>query len=289
MIQIQKWNTYIKERSPLPALFIISAAAAITPLAMLHTFDLKVLIGSLIFTTLMLIQMRLGDEIKDFEKDKIIHPERPLPRGLLSIKEVTQALYAIFFLTLIVGTAIAFSISMIGGISLALTSLFAWLMYKEFFIGHALAKEPMTYALTHQVIVFPLYAWVALTFDPTLFNNTLFQGWLLASFGASFTFEICRKLDPNAHSLAATYAHHYGRPLTVFFVCLFLALAYYGSLTGGFLSWSGPILVLVFLSLLAFLAKPKLYKAVEGTSVLLSLIIMWAPTFQWLASLWGKK
>jgi 4-hydroxybenzoate polyprenyltransferase len=288
MNQIKKWNTYIKERSPLPALMIISAAAGITPLAIIKTFDLKVLVGSLIFTTLMLIQMRLGDEIKDFEKDKIIHPERPLPRGLLNLNEVTKALYLIFIFTLIVGIILAFSVSLYGGLSLALTTLFAWLMYKEFFIGHSLSKEPMTYALSHQVIVFPLYAWAGLSYDPSLRHNALFIGWLVASFGASFTFEIGRKLDPKAHELAGTYAHHYGRPLTIFFMILLVGVTTYGAQMGGILIFCLPTLSLVIMSLIAFLAKPNLFRVVEGTTVLSSLIIMWAPTIQWARSMWGN-
>jgi 4-hydroxybenzoate polyprenyltransferase len=289
MNQLKKWNTYIKERSPLPALMIISAAAGITPLAILKTFDLKVLVGSLVFTTLMLIQMRLGDEIKDYEKDKIIHPERPLPRGLLNLEEVTKALYAIFFLTLLVGIILAFSVSGLGGLSLALTTFFAWLMYKEFFIGHSLSKEPMTYALSHQIIVFPLYAWAGLCYEKELIQNPIFLGWLIASFGASFTFEIGRKLDPNAHKLAGTYAHHYGRPLTVFFMFLLISLSVYGCFVGGILPLCLPILGLVIASLVTFLLKPNLFKIVEGATVLSSLLIMWAPTIQWIKSMWGNS
>jgi 4-hydroxybenzoate polyprenyltransferase len=288
MNQMKKWKIYIKERSPLPALMIISAAAAITPLSILKTFDLKVLVASLIFTTLMLIQMRLGDEIKDFEKDKIIHPERPLPRGLLNLDEVTRALYTVFFFTLVVGIILSFSVSLLGGLSLAATTIFAWLMYKEFFIGHSLSKEPMTYALSHQIIVFPLYAWAGLCYDQTLIHNSIFIGWLIASFGASFTFEIGRKLDPNAHELAGTYAHHYGRPLTVLFMILLIALTTYGCHIAGILNLCLPVLVLVALSLGTFLWKPKLFKIVEGTTVLSSLLIMWAPTFQWIKTMWGN-
>ena len=40
---------------------------------------------------LFFAELRLMDELKDYEKDLIAHPERPLPRGLLSREEVRAA------------------------------------------------------------------------------------------------------------------------------------------------------------------------------------------------------
>lgn len=98
-------------------------------------------------------------------------------------------------------------------------------MFREFYIGKTLNNQPMLYAFSHQLIVFPIHAWVALAMNEKLLHNSYFQGWLLANFGASFTFEICRKLDPSAHKLAQTYAHHYGRKLTVAWTALFISIS----------------------------------------------------------------
>jgi len=92
MTSFSKWMTYLKERSPLPALLGLSAMAAISSLGFRSEFSLSLFLCGIIFNTLIFIQLRLGDEVKDYEKDKIVNPTRPLPRGLLSPAEVARAM-----------------------------------------------------------------------------------------------------------------------------------------------------------------------------------------------------
>lgn len=287
MSSFKKWTTYLQERSPLAALGFISAGIAISSMAFLGKFSTEVFILGLIFNILILVQMRLGDEIKDFEKDKVMHPTRPLPRGLLTISEVYKALLGILFLNIVVGISIGIFKLWYGGAGLILSTVFAWLMFKEFYIGEKLNKEPMLYALTHQVIVFPIHAWVGLTLDPNLLHNKLFMGWLIANFGASFTFEICRKLDPGAHKLAQTYAHHYGRKLTALICTLFILISAYGAKMADFHMASWPVLILLWISLILWISKPHLFKLAAAFSALSSVIILWAPAVEWLINKWS--
>jgi hypothetical protein len=111
---------------------------------------------------------------------------------------------------------------MMGAFLLALSTIFGILMYHEFFIGKELNKYPMLYAFSHQIIVFFIYGWTALAINPSLVESKLFLGWLLANFGSSFNFEICRKLNPNSHPLAQTYVQFYGPQKTVFFSLIFI-------------------------------------------------------------------
>jgi 4-hydroxybenzoate polyprenyltransferase len=283
---MKKWMTYLNERSPLAALSFLSAGIAISTMLGTGQRNWWLALFCVVVNNLIFIQMRLGDELKDYENDKIINPTRPLPRGLLTPAEVLTALKLIFGLLVACGLVVGY-FSIPAGIALVLTPVFAWLMFREFYIGQSLAKSPMLYALSHQVIVFPLFGWFGLLLIPGLYRNPFFLCWLLANFGASFTFEICRKLNPDAHKLANTYAHYYGRPKTVGFTSIFMLYSAVGAYGAGFLWYSLPALVILFLSLVYWMKVPQKYKIPAGLSALSSAIILWAPTVQWLVKKWS--
>lgn len=284
---IKKWFVYLQERSPLAALGFISSGIVLSSMAYVEEFKPSLFMIGLLINTLLFIQMRLGDEIKDLDKDRIIHPDRPLPRGLLTVTEVMKVKILILVFLLIASLLIAINYSWIGGLALGISTVFAWLMFREFYIGKTLNNQPMLYAFSHQLIVFPIHAWVALAMNEKLLHNSYFQGWLLANFGASFTFEICRKLDPSAHKLAQTYAHHYGRKLTVAWTALFISISAYGVQKAHLENVACPILLVLLISLILWMARPKHFKLVAALSTLSSIIILWSPAVKWLISVWS--
>lgn len=286
---MNRFMTYLNERSPLPALTFLSAGIVCSAMAVLQEFQWPLFIGAILINNLLFIQMRLGDELKDFETDKIINPTRPLPRGLYKTSEVMRILEVLLSLLIGLGLLIGVTLSVPGGCALVIASIFSWLMFKEFYISHTLDKSPMIYAITHQVIVFPLFAWPGLTQDPTLFESKIFLGWLLANFGASFTFEICRKLNPSAHELAKTYAHHYGRTKTVVFCAIFMTISAIGACYAGFGIYSWVALSILLISLLLWHQKPEMYKLPAGLSALSSAVILWSPFVMWVLKVWSRS
>lgn len=282
MSNLKKWQTYLQERSPLPALIFISALGAVSSLAFNNEFNAGLFFSAILFNTLIFIQLRLGDEVKDFEKDKIVNPTRPLPRGLLTTMDLASAMNKILLVVVVAGVGLGLLKSWPGGIILSGASIFAWLMYKEFFIGEVLNKEPMVYAISHQVIVFLIYGWVTLASDSSLITDRAFQGWLLANFAGSFCFEICRKLNPQAHKLAQTYAQHYGPGPTVLICSIFICLMALGSFMAGFGVWMILPLIALELMLLKWIQKPEGYKKIEGVATLAGLIVVAAPAIMWL-------
>ncbi len=102
------------------------------------------------------LQLRIADEFKDYETDLRFRPERPVPRGLVSLREL-----------LVVGIASGL-LQLVASLSLdvrILVPLFiAWaylcLMTAEFFIPTWLEAHPAPYLLSHLVIL-PLIAWLA--------------------------------------------------------------------------------------------------------------------------------
>jgi olefin beta-lactone synthetase len=286
MNQFSKWLTYLKERSPLPALLTLSAIIAISSMSFRSEFEPLLFLAGVIFTTLIFIQLRLGDEVKDFEKDKIVNPTRPLPRGLLRPAEVRQAMHLVVILLLIASLALALFYDPPGGILLSSAAVFGWLMYHEFFIGEKLNQFPILYALSHQIIVFAIFGWIGLSLDSSLMHERMFQGWVLANFGASFCFEITRKLNPHAHEMAQTYPQHYGRVKTALFAYCCIVIIAVGSLMAGFGPWMLLPLALLTLVLTKWIKTPEKYKQVEGINALCGLIVALAPALQWLIRSW---
>jgi 4-hydroxybenzoate polyprenyltransferase len=282
MNYFSRWMTYLQERSPLPALLFISATGSLSSLAFRQNFDLGLFLVGIFFNTLIFIQLRLGDEVKDFEKDKVVNPLRPLPRGLLSPQEVLRAMNLLSGIILLGSGGLSYFYHPLGALILALATLFGQLMYHEFFMGAALNKSPLLYALTHQIIVFFIYGWVALSASASVIEQKVFLGWLLANFGASFTFEICRKLNPKTHPMAHTYAQHYG-PWKTYLLCLvFIFLMAMGSFITGIGWWVAPLLILLALGLYRWIKDPTSFKKIEALSALAGIIIAAGPAIMWL-------
>jgi hypothetical protein len=277
-----RWARYVAERSPPAALVFIGAGISMAPMALRNEFD-PVLLGiGVLATFLLLAQMRLGDEIKDLRKDREIHPERPLPRGLLSLREVTQGMLVIMLLVVLLAVLGARHYgSLFGGRALLFTTAYIWLMWKEFFVGQKLSKEPMTYAFTHQLVVFPLYGWTGAMYGSDFALGTEYLGYLTYCFGASFFFEIARKLDPDAHPLMGTYLHHYGPRQTALFLAFCSMISLMGAVFSGDEMWVGPIQLLVLASVFLVPAKPEKFKVVEGIAMLNATVLMWVPTLRW--------
>jgi 4-hydroxybenzoate polyprenyltransferase len=285
----RRWAIYLGERSPPAALLFISAGVALAPMAQRRSIDWALLAIATAGLFGLLVLMRLGDELKDLEKDRVIHPQRPLPRGLLTVAEAQAGMAAVSLLILAGAGAGSCRWGIPGGILLAGALAYIWLMYKEFFLGPALAREPMLYALSHQLVVFPLYGWVGAFAGGDLVASRDYLAWLLYNFGASMTFEICRKLDPRAHRREDTYLHHYGVRTTTAIVCAFVLISVCGGVAAGHQWWLLPVQVPLLLSLILLPLKPGRFKVIEGLSAISAAWHIWAPVSRWAVSAWAMK
>lgn len=100
-------------------------------------------------TLLFFFKLRLLDEVKDRESDILHHPERPLPRKLLSEGEVTQSAFIIMVVEIFLFSLYGFP-AFLGALVVVGYSL---VMYKEFFIKDWLRSHLTTYAVTHTFVV----------------------------------------------------------------------------------------------------------------------------------------
>ncbi len=272
------WLTYTIERFPPPVYLLVvggfvlsgaaAAGAALAPIPIAWAG-----VGLLAF----FFELRLMDELKDFEKDKIANPGRPLPRGLLSPELVRRAIGGIAAAMAVLGVVLVGAVTPSAGVLYLLLTAYLWLMYREFYIGTWLSDRPILYAITHQVILLPMVAFAACCFVPEAWRLAPVWYMGMVSLGGFFAYEVCRKLDPLAHPVLKTYLSVYGPRGTVLLVFCALVVAAIGAgLMGaraGIVLW--PVEGLLAASLAILLACPNRYKIVEGVASISLLAHLW--------------
>jgi 4-hydroxybenzoate polyprenyltransferase len=194
-----RWWTYQKERfpvfghGPLIAAFSFCAVAYSAHLRQPGSWPafnsaLVAFLSAFIF----FLQLRIADEFKDFEEDSRWRPYRPVPRGLVSLRELGW----IFAGGCALQLSAALWLEPRQVIVLAITWTYLALMSREFFVRKWLKARPITYLWTHMLIM-PLvdfYAtscdWMGTVGSPP--SGLLF--FLLASFCNGVVIELGRKI-----------------------------------------------------------------------------------------------
>jgi len=110
--------------------------------------SVKVILG-LISTFFVFFHLRLMDEFKDYEEDKVAYPERLLSRGIIKKADLSKLLISL------IGMELAINIYIGKGalIAWAVVFIYSALMYKEFFAEELLNKVMVLYLITHQAII----------------------------------------------------------------------------------------------------------------------------------------
>ncbi len=202
-IRHNRWWIYQRERFPvfgnglLIAAFSFSAVSFSTLLrtpaqAAVELPPLPAFAVALITAFLFFLQLRIADEFKDFDEDSRYRPYRPVPRGLIKLRELAVVGLLAGFLQLVAGLLL--NPALLG--ILLTVWLYLALMSKEFFVRDWIKRRPVTYLWTHMLIM-PLidfYAtacdWLPATGKPP---SGLFW-FLMVSFFNGVVIEIGRKL-----------------------------------------------------------------------------------------------
>lgn len=194
-----KWWTYQRERFPVIAhspLLLAFSFSAISYSALLRGKiewpDTKGIAVAFITSLTFFLQLRIADEFKDCAEDTRFRPYRPVPRGLVTLRELgfVGALAAVT----------QFSLALALQPSLILLLVLAWaylaLMSVEFFARDWLKARPITYLWTHMLIV-PLVDYYATACDWLAQGAAQPSGlrwFLLVSFCNGIMIEVGRKL-----------------------------------------------------------------------------------------------
>ncbi|SRR5579883_2862077 len=220
--QLTKWMKYQKERFPLGKYSLLVAAFSASGLSLSylltnarHPLTAQMFIVAFITTFLIFFQLRVADEHKDFEFDAKYHPERPVPRGLVSLRELRVLAGVSAFVQL----ALCLSLNPVLLFPLAAAWLYMWLMTVEFFAGDWLRKHPILYMLSHMCILF--FTDLFITSCHFMVSNVVpppaLAYFLATSFCLGVVIELGRKIkSPQDETNAGdTYSHLWGHQAAV--------------------------------------------------------------------------
>ena len=270
------WIIYFKERFPLVVYLPVVVGINLSGISVgLYNFRLPPLVAAIVGLLIFFFQLRLMDDSKDHEKDTIAHPDRPLPRGLLLSDEVHSVIMKTMWVMFAYGLFLTMAFSALAGLAYLILTAYLWLMYREFYMGKWLNRHQILYAFSHQIVLVPVCMFPVLLSKPAfaIFPNAFCFSILLL--GAFFTYEISRKLDPDAHPILQTYRSLYGTG-----GCFFLILV--GAFISGYAAWclgvnhlTWPFLILLLISYATLTQrKPRLVKTVASVSLLFHIWVL---------------
>jgi hypothetical protein len=104
----------------------------------------------------LFFQLRVSDEVKDADEDRRFRPERPVPRGLVSLPLLIGLALLVAFLQALV--AALYAPALLG----LLLLVWAWmgLMAVEFFAPTWLRSHPFAYLVSHMVVMPFIDLWI---------------------------------------------------------------------------------------------------------------------------------
>jgi 4-hydroxybenzoate polyprenyltransferase len=193
---------------------------------------------------LSFFQLRIADEFKDFEEDSRYRPYRPVPRGLVKLRELAGVWAGCMALQL----ALCLWLDPRLVILLVATWIYFGLMTKEFFARRWLKARPIAYMVSHMAIM-PLvdfYAtgcdWVPLHYARPPEGLGLF---LLVSLFNGVVIEIGRKLRSPQDEEAGveTYTFLWGRGRAVIvWLAMMVATGTLAFMAARYIGFQDPVL-----------------------------------------------
>lgn len=218
-----RWWIYQRERfpvlahSPVILAFSLSAISYSALLRGAHSLPgWKPCLVAFLSSFLSFLQLRLADEFKDFEEDSKFRPYRPVPRGLIKLRELGWVWVGCILLQL--GLCLWLAPRLI--LLLAITWVYLGLMTEEFFARRWLKERPVVYMVSHMGIM-PLVDFYATGCDWAPVGYTrpppgLFW-FLLVSFLNGMVVEVGRKIrsPQDEETGVETYSFLWGRKSAV--------------------------------------------------------------------------
>jgi 4-hydroxybenzoate polyprenyltransferase len=217
----RRWWVYQRERfpvfahGPLIAAFSVSAVSYSTLLRGEIALPVAGTLVAFATAFLFFLQLRIADEFKDHEEDVRYRPYRPVPRGLVSLRELGWVGVGAALVQLALALALKPALALI----LAVVWAYLALMSVEFFAPAWLKARPVTYMWTHMLIM-PMIDFYATACDWLVRGADLPYGlswFLLVSFFNGIVIEIGRKTRApgDEETGVETYSALWGRAAAV--------------------------------------------------------------------------
>lgn len=193
----EKWNIYQASRYPiikhslLIAAFSSSAVSFSAMISGRNSAEILSYVVAFITCFLFFLQLRIADEFKDYEEDCLYRNYRPVPQGIITLKELK---YLFIIASVIQLAAAAFLDIKLAGILLVVWIYLAC-MSKEFGIKPWLKAHPIVYMWSHMIIM-PMVDFYATATDWIQYDSPPYSlYWFVAlSFFNGLNLEIGRKI-----------------------------------------------------------------------------------------------
>lgn len=229
-----RWWIYQKERFPLLAhgpLILAFSFSAVSYSALLRGSEAWPALGAVVVAfvccLISFLHLRIADEFKDIEEDTRYRPYRPVPRGLVSLRELGWVWVATGAVQLLLAAWL--DLRLVG--VLLITWVYLALMSREFFVREWITARPFTYLWTHMLIM-PLIDLFATAADWMPTEGAPPPGivlFVIVSFFNGIVIEIGRKIraPENEETGVPTYSAQWGRPgaVAAWLTALLLTLA----------------------------------------------------------------
>lgn len=239
-------------------------------------------------------QLRVCDEHKDYVDDCRYSPERPVPRGLISRRELRSIAICLGVLQVILVASMGMAVMPY----LVAIYIYGFLMAKEFFISAWLRKHPIAYLMSHMcILIFTDLFICASDFAGRgdCYNERLIW-FFIASFVSGLLIELGRKIkSPDQEKPGVeTYSKLFGVKTSLILlagvmlistIAAGITMAVLGAST---LAWSYPLVcscIAWTLLCLAYIKKSSiarttsnLSQTVVATNYLIIAIASWLPS-----------
>ena len=153
---MQRWVIYQRERFPLAAHAPLVAAFSASAVCFsslvrghLAAPPMFTFVVAFVTSLLFFLQLRIADEFKDLEDDSRYRPYRPVPRGLVTLRELAWVGIGAAVVQLVLALVLDPTIVWI----LAIAWAYLALMTREFFAARWLKRHPVVYMTSHMVIL----------------------------------------------------------------------------------------------------------------------------------------
>jgi len=209
-------------------------------------------ITAVITTLFWFMLMRIADEHKDFEEDSTYRPYRPVPRGLVTLKELRTI--GIVLVLLQIALSVWVDLRLI--IPLAVVYLWFLLMSIEFGVPKWLKAHPTLYLTSHMIIL-PLINLYTTSIEWLPRGGIFSFGvlvYMISSYCDGTIVEVGRKLraKENEEYGVDTYTYIWGprRAMVVWMVCM--TTSYITTVLAGFQVRVGFIILCILAPIYLF-------------------------------------
>lgn len=241
-----RYLVFVRERFPPGAylpLIVVFVAAGYVPSAAWSGAGFQPLrfAAAAVVVGLAFLHLRLIDELKDAEIDRLGRPSRPLPRGLVTERELTGLAAAAIVVAIVVSAAMGIE----PMAALLPATVCILLADVEFLAPRLIHRDLVVYALVHSTVV-PLlmaFAWFAASAAEP---SAALAGLLILAWGVGLGLEISRKTyaPEEERAFVETYSAALGRRRAGWLAAGSLAVAMMGGGLYAAFAGAGPAMTL---------------------------------------------